>query len=421
MGKWTPVYTDDVLHAKISTLVSGAIRRVAVEREATSTITYENFVADLDTGDSFTASLIDILVKEIADRRSRQTTSDRSLLCERTVGSLRSLARTSRSYPSNRLRSHGRRSVPNLPDYLAASAADTVVPSSLSNMGGLHELDMMMDDEEEEDFVIDLGATSGGTDGPINSSARNPSPIPDEWHPPPLRIPSGAGPMSGPRWATLNSNLGTTSLLSRQASIRRAARSGVDFTEPAGSTSIRRRYSARETPSSSFSPHTDAPETVTEPRDGLAWARPSLTAQAVAGRRFFPFPRSRRHGSETLSGSRDAPLASDWSDIQPWNAALADEAESASGGETGESELVLIRGSMSSRGPEPTSEQVHEALDSLSGTSISSLPFIPPPYTHDLPVRDVEGREVRSVEPVIIEESTAYPTPGASTEGENVS
>lgn len=80
----TPVYTDDVLHSKVSTLVyvvtcspssaycilsafcvhrSGAIRRVAVERETTTSITYENFVTDLDTGDSFAASLIDILVK----------------------------------------------------------------------------------------------------------------------------------------------------------------------------------------------------------------------------------------------------------------------------------------------------------------------------------------------------------------------
>jgi len=47
----------------VSNFSSGAIRRVAVERETTTSITYENFVADLDTGDSFAASLIDILVK----------------------------------------------------------------------------------------------------------------------------------------------------------------------------------------------------------------------------------------------------------------------------------------------------------------------------------------------------------------------
>ena len=40
---------------------SGAIRRASVEKEPS--VSYENFVNELDTGDSFTASLIDILVK----------------------------------------------------------------------------------------------------------------------------------------------------------------------------------------------------------------------------------------------------------------------------------------------------------------------------------------------------------------------
>lgn len=40
---------------------SGSIRRASVEKEPS--ISYENFVHELDTGDSFTASIIDILVK----------------------------------------------------------------------------------------------------------------------------------------------------------------------------------------------------------------------------------------------------------------------------------------------------------------------------------------------------------------------
>lgn len=40
---------------------SGSIRRASVEKEAS--ISYENFVHELDTGDSFTATIIDILVK----------------------------------------------------------------------------------------------------------------------------------------------------------------------------------------------------------------------------------------------------------------------------------------------------------------------------------------------------------------------
>lgn len=86
----TPSYVDDVLHSKISIMVyvffqvvsakfanhppkkkiiiiiiflhsSGAIRRMAVEKEPS--ISYESFVNELDTGDSFTLSLVDILVK----------------------------------------------------------------------------------------------------------------------------------------------------------------------------------------------------------------------------------------------------------------------------------------------------------------------------------------------------------------------
>jgi len=62
MGKWTPDYVDDVLHAKLKNLVSGAISRSALEKTEPM-ISYENFVIDLDTGDSFTTSIIDILVK----------------------------------------------------------------------------------------------------------------------------------------------------------------------------------------------------------------------------------------------------------------------------------------------------------------------------------------------------------------------
>jgi len=62
MGRWTPNYLDSVLHTKITTLVTGSIQRAALDKSEPS-ITYENFVKDLDTGDSFTTTFIDILVK----------------------------------------------------------------------------------------------------------------------------------------------------------------------------------------------------------------------------------------------------------------------------------------------------------------------------------------------------------------------
>ena len=76
----TPNYVDNVLNTKVSALMfvivfpalcfcinvtctfsTGAINRAAVEKE--TTITYDEFVNELDTGDSFTTSLVDILVK----------------------------------------------------------------------------------------------------------------------------------------------------------------------------------------------------------------------------------------------------------------------------------------------------------------------------------------------------------------------
>lgn len=54
-----------ITHGSRSRLIqigrTGAINRAAVEKEPT--ITYEDFVNELDTGDAFTTSLIDILVK----------------------------------------------------------------------------------------------------------------------------------------------------------------------------------------------------------------------------------------------------------------------------------------------------------------------------------------------------------------------
>ena len=41
-----------------------------MEKETTISMTYENFVTDPDTGDSFTTSLIDILVKVCLPRPS---------------------------------------------------------------------------------------------------------------------------------------------------------------------------------------------------------------------------------------------------------------------------------------------------------------------------------------------------------------
>ncbi|KZT24565.1 hypothetical protein NEOLEDRAFT_1067271, partial [Neolentinus lepideus HHB14362 ss-1] len=111
-------YCDDVLRSKLKGLLQGAIKRSKLE-QGQSTISYEMFVDELDEGDSFTASLMDILVKELADRRTRSHEADRHLICDSTAKGLRSLASTSSVYrPRTIPRYASRRSI-NLAEYLA--------------------------------------------------------------------------------------------------------------------------------------------------------------------------------------------------------------------------------------------------------------------------------------------------------------
>jgi len=90
MGKWTANHTDDVLRSKVSAMVTGAIRRAALEDPQAPPLSYNEFVNELDVGDSFTTTLMDILVKEVTERRKR-TPADRHYISEQTAKSLRQL------------------------------------------------------------------------------------------------------------------------------------------------------------------------------------------------------------------------------------------------------------------------------------------------------------------------------------------
>ncbi|KAJ3003234.1 hypothetical protein NUW54_g5409 [Trametes sanguinea] len=87
MGKWTLEHHDEVLRNKIKNMVQGAVKRMNTEKESPS-ISYEAFVEELDEGDSFTTGLIDVLVKEMAERRTRPNPIDRRLISERTAKAL---------------------------------------------------------------------------------------------------------------------------------------------------------------------------------------------------------------------------------------------------------------------------------------------------------------------------------------------
>ncbi|KZT42982.1 hypothetical protein SISSUDRAFT_799752 [Sistotremastrum suecicum HHB10207 ss-3] len=96
MGKWTAEYTDDVFSFKLRNMVCGSIERLKKEK-GDPQITYEALVEDLDGGDSFCSSIIDVLVR-LADRRARRTPADRRLISDYTAGSLRCLSHSTRVY-----------------------------------------------------------------------------------------------------------------------------------------------------------------------------------------------------------------------------------------------------------------------------------------------------------------------------------
>ncbi|KAG6813442.1 hypothetical protein H0H92_011139 [Tricholoma furcatifolium] len=264
MSRRTPDYTDDVLHSKIKNLVSGAIKRSALEKTE-PTITYEDFVHDLETGDSFTTSLIDVLVKELAERRTRpDNNDDRKFIADRSFKSLRQLLARHRVYREHSMgqsiHSIPRRRSATLTDYLSAPPLE-------------------MDMEEDEDIferILDHNTSIEGAR--INSDLYDayggvsiiPSPSPPAEIPPPQRI-TQAHFRSGP-WSMVSSGPST---LTRQPSIRRAPRSRtVDFNE----FTHRRRSSTRENAGSRGEP--------SEPQEPLRHPQ--------AARRFFPFFRTRR-------------------------------------------------------------------------------------------------------------------------------
>ncbi|KAH9833671.1 uncharacterized protein C8Q71DRAFT_772024 [Rhodofomes roseus] len=101
MGKWTLGHHDEVLQSKMKNLVIGAVQRIKLEA-GEPPISYETFVEGLDEGDSFTATLVEVLVKEMADRRTRTSQLDRRLISERTAKSLRMQAAPLHVYSSRR-------------------------------------------------------------------------------------------------------------------------------------------------------------------------------------------------------------------------------------------------------------------------------------------------------------------------------
>ncbi|TFK63541.1 hypothetical protein BDN72DRAFT_310983 [Pluteus cervinus] len=260
MGKWTPDYMDDVLHAKVKSLVAGSIKRALIEKSEPK-ISYEKFVEELDTGDSFTTSIIDLLVKELAERHSRPA-EDKHAIAERTGRALENLSRYRRYNPISRYR----RGVNNA-DFLSFPPPN--------------HMDLEDDEDEFESMLDDPASSVEGSRNPdlydtyVPRATESPSPGEENsasgsstTPQPPARTPP---PRSGP-WSMSSS---FAPLVTSARPPRRAPRTRVtDFTH----FTSQRRLASR----------TEGSEGPSENRD--AWNR---HPQPV--RRFFPFARPRRH------------------------------------------------------------------------------------------------------------------------------
>lgn len=278
MGKWTVGYHDEVLAAKMKSLVAGALKRSKIEK-IEPTISYETFVEELDGGDSFTTSLIDALVKELAERRTRQTIADRRLIADRTAKTLRMLALPGNIY---RDRSLGRGLVRrvNLTEYLTSppEEMDMEEEEGIDGYDGMagESVPSFIEGARINSDLFDAYAAHGWSAHPMEASNS-----PDSIHP---SIESRARNGNWFSGTTFNG-----SNLSRQPSIRRAVRSRtVDFND----FSTRRRSTFRNA-----APDLDDPRpSVDIPNTLTSWASGPISDEPLGSpgaRRFFPLSRRR--------------------------------------------------------------------------------------------------------------------------------
>ncbi|KAI0245273.1 hypothetical protein BJV78DRAFT_1079420, partial [Lactifluus subvellereus] len=90
-------YYDDVLSAKVKSVVSSMVKRSKLEKSKL-TISYKAFVEDLDPGDSFTTMLTELLIREMAEHHQCQAAADCQLISNHMANGLCTLALSQRVY-----------------------------------------------------------------------------------------------------------------------------------------------------------------------------------------------------------------------------------------------------------------------------------------------------------------------------------
>ncbi|KAN0097057.1 hypothetical protein V8E55_001503 [Tylopilus felleus] len=332
MGKWTTEYYDDVLGAKMRTLVSGAIKRARLEK-AEFMISYEAFVEDLDRGDSFTTSLIEVLVKEVAERRYRQHAADRGLIGDRTARSLRKLSSPASIYRERTIgRGPGVRRGVDLTEYLSQPPDELDMDEDDDELGPYGSFVPVMEGSRLNPELYDAYRSQHSWSNSSTpyflsfphasiSSAPPPDPASDRVLPPLVDASPPARPSAWSSTGFLHSTL------SRQPSIRRPVRNRMtDFSE----FTATRRNSTRQLP------HDEDQNARSEPTAANATDPPATStlgprSSSAQVRRFFPFGRQRRF--EIIPTPRPATSVSDDWYFPPHSGWTANPSERLAGGE----------------------------------------------------------------------------------------
>ncbi|KAG1805196.1 uncharacterized protein BJ212DRAFT_1570923 [Suillus subaureus] len=318
MGRWTAEYYDEVFSAKMRSLVSGAIKRHRLEKTE-PTISYEHFVEDLDGGDSFTTSLIEILVKEVADRHHRQNATDRGLIGDRTARALKRLSNPTTTYREL-----------DLSDYLSRPPDELEMDEEADELESLEQYGLVPLEGTRTNTELyeayrhrpqpNASTTAYHAFSPAFYSVPAPPPAPAPDSPsdrvlPPL-LDSPPAPRLGGLTLPSASGLLHTSL-SRQPSIRRPVRSRTaDFSD----FSARRRNSSRHLADEEGPSRFDS-------SSAFPGFRPPSSGPPGQARRFFPF-RSRRF--EVIPTPRPVPsTGEDWLfPPAPWSSSPSDRTAS---------------------------------------------------------------------------------------------
>ncbi|KAH7102950.1 hypothetical protein BKA62DRAFT_698102 [Auriculariales sp. MPI-PUGE-AT-0066] len=249
MGKWTPNGIDYVLAGKMKTVVDRVNARMEPGAPPTHpTISYEQFVEELDLGDSFTSVLFEALVKEMAERRKRKDVNEKRMISRRTQRLLENLHHSTRLLRDSSRGGHvsGRRSLysswnPMEFDEFSHWIHDTDVDELAANRPSVLGIGGAAVDDTED----------GWDDAPFDVHLSPPATreLHDSYYPS-VRpaVAAGLSPSAAPTGGNTHGSSASGATVTRQASLRRSRHRLDAFNEYTARRRVTARAEAEATP-----------------------------------------------------------------------------------------------------------------------------------------------------------------------------